>query len=132
MEKTIRRMRRRRRRRRRSGRRRREKHERSNCFRFHASSPMVDSVPLAVVRLIPWNPTWHKYMPSSPSPMSVMLRTEVFWPVIRLAGLSNGPPTHVQKKVRALAGEYPIVVQLKKASVPRSTTTSPTEATEGR
>ena len=90
---------------------------------------MVDKSPLAVVRLAPWNPTVHSYVPSAATPMSVMLRMEVFQPVMRVAGSLIEGLTH--SKERALGGS-PIVVQLKEMLVPRSaTSTSLTEATEG-
>ena len=90
---------------------------------------MVDRIPLAVVRLAPWNPTIHSYVPSAATPMSMMLRMEVFQPVMRVAGLLMKGLTH--SKERALGGS-PIVVQLKETLVPRSTTsTSSKEATEG-
>ena len=90
---------------------------------------MVDRIPLAVVRLAPWNPTVHSYVPSAATPMSVMLRMDVFQPAMRVAGSLIEGLTH--SKERALGG-CPIVVQLKETLVPRSTPfTSSTEATEG-
>ena len=90
---------------------------------------MVDRIPLAVVRLAPWNPTLHSYVPSAATPMSVMLRMEAFQPVMWVAGSFMKGLTH--SKERALGGS-PIVVQLKEMLEPRSTpSTSSTEATEG-